>query len=463
MGTNTYLYNGNQLNSISGFTNGSYQYDVNGNMKLDGPKNVTIEYNYLNLPVNISKPGELMQNTFLANGAKLKKTVGGLTREYVGGIEYNNGVIEFIQTEEGRARPNGNNYFYEYVLKDHLGNTRVMLDQSGTVLETSDYYPFGLQVARAGNTTTSPENRYKYNGKELQTELGLMEYDYGARFYDPVTARWNTMDPLAEQYRKWSPYNYVMNNPMRFIDPDGMEVYNSVGEFQSLLDWAKAASSSGDENSQEDPDKKKKSDEKGIEHNGRNPLTIDLDPFKQPLTPFSQSFSKLASGPSLSKSSGKTQTPWMDIAISQLGVKEATHDNDGPAVDKYLATAGLAESRLPWCGCFANWSMKGSMIKGPKGPALALNWRNFGQNLSRPAYGSLGTLEREGGGGHVGFVVAKDAGRANWIIMLGGNQSDGVTYRSFPISIMKFNYPLGFVPSYSLPSMSGIPRGIKMH
>ena len=84
--------------------------------------------------------------------AKIKKTVGGMTREYAGGIEYNDGQIEFIQTEEGRAIMNSNaTYSYEYMLKDHLGNTRVLLDENGTVLETSDYYPFGLQVARGQN------------------------------------------------------------------------------------------------------------------------------------------------------------------------------------------------------------------------------------------------------------------------------------------------------------------------
>jgi len=207
----------------------SYTYDANGNLTSDNSKQITgISYNLLNLPVTIA--GKNTTYTYDAGGQKLRRVIGGSTTEstdYIGGIQYDavggaTPAISFIQTEEGRALTNGTTgYNYEYTLADHLGNSRVnFVTASGvaTQVQVDNYYPFGLDIR---GSEVSPKNNYLYNKKELQENLGM--YDYGARFYDPVIGRWTSVDPLAENSRRFSTFVYGNNNPIRFIDPDGME------------------------------------------------------------------------------------------------------------------------------------------------------------------------------------------------------------------------------------------------
>jgi RHS repeat-associated protein len=222
-------------------TYSSYQYDANGNMTVmptppDGTAlaNINIQYNLLNLPQAITG-GRNITYTYDATGNKLRKvSVAGQTTtatDYISGIQYkNNGAaIDFIQTEEGKVvQVSPGVYDYYYYLGDNLGNTRVTFDtQSGsaTVQQQDDYYPFGLEINRNVNGT---KNEYLYNRKELQEELG--QYDYGARFYDPVIGRWQGIDNKAELYFQITPYAYAANNPASAVDRDGRLVIFVAGQ-----------------------------------------------------------------------------------------------------------------------------------------------------------------------------------------------------------------------------------------
>ncbi|HTK19771.1 MAG TPA: RHS repeat-associated core domain-containing protein, partial [Mucilaginibacter sp.] len=119
--------------------------------------------------------------------------------------------------------PSTGGFDYYYYLGDNLGNTRVMFDSQTsplTPVQSDDYYPFGLEIH--GANMPSLKNEYLYNKKELQEEI--KQYDYGARFYDPVIGRFTTIDRFAEKYRTHTPYHYGLNNPTGNIDIHGDSV-----------------------------------------------------------------------------------------------------------------------------------------------------------------------------------------------------------------------------------------------
>ncbi len=233
----------------------TYVYDANGNMIADPYKGFSIFYNFLNLPYQFAVPDggdnyKLITITYDGTGRKLtKKVTNGAAlvyqQDYVNGIEYrnvsttgSNRRLEAIYHPEGRvfndnvSSSTTESLRYEYAIKDHLGNSRLTfsdINGNGTVdfatevLQENHYYPFGLNMKGAWiNDAASLDNKYQYNGKELNDDFGLNWNDYGARWYDASVGRWWSVDPLAEKTKTWSPYNYVFSNPLKYIDPFGL-------------------------------------------------------------------------------------------------------------------------------------------------------------------------------------------------------------------------------------------------
>ncbi|MBU1017753.1 LysM peptidoglycan-binding domain-containing protein [Patescibacteria group bacterium] len=115
-----------------------------------------------------------------------------------------------------------------YYLNDHLGGVDAVLDEEGNVVEQRDYLPYGNERM----TERSAGEDYGFTGKELDEETGL--YYYGARYYDPVVGRFAGLDPWEGDLndpQTLNKYSYVLNNPVRYIDPTGM--YNmETGEVE---------------------------------------------------------------------------------------------------------------------------------------------------------------------------------------------------------------------------------------
>jgi len=165
----SYTYVGNRLTQVvDGKSNTTskyhlpgttaYTHDVNGNMtsQINGPhsgNNITaISYNHLNLPRSIAATGSnSATSVYDATGRKLRSVRSNDSTDYIDGIEWEGTALNLLHMEEGRIIKSGNNYVYEYFLKDQLGNNRSGFKppSSGAAPTTasfrSDYYPFGLQ------------------------------------------------------------------------------------------------------------------------------------------------------------------------------------------------------------------------------------------------------------------------------------------------------------------------------
>ncbi|MHA7843212.1 MAG: RHS repeat domain-containing protein [Winogradskyella sp.] len=252
--TYTYETSSNRLKKVDdatsvsyGFNDGKnlpteYTYDNNGNMVSDANKDITsITYNHLNLPTNVNFVSGDIAYIYDATGVKQKKIVSGTTTEYAGNFIYENSSLKMFSHPEGYVEQLSAGkvptFGYAYQYKDHLGNIRLSyMDNNGTleIIEEHNYYPFGLKHKGYNGTVSANVNsqasKYGFGGKELSNELGLDWHDFDARNYDAALGRWMNLDPLAEDYYEWSPYNYSYNSPIIFTDPTGLgPIYDADG------------------------------------------------------------------------------------------------------------------------------------------------------------------------------------------------------------------------------------------
>ena len=208
----------NRLDAIfgTGGSSQSYAYNENGWMTAMGAD--TITYDYRGLTTGVGTAAYTMD----PDRRRVKKTVGTVTTYYLRGAdgtvlaEYTGQTLSAKYVYAGSRRiARVASSSTRYYLTDHLGSTRSLVDEAGTVTAAYDYWPYGKTLATSGTDAT----HFRFTGHERDDESSL---DYMlARSYAYDTGRFLRPDPMQDQYPGLSPYAYANNNPLKYVDPDG--------------------------------------------------------------------------------------------------------------------------------------------------------------------------------------------------------------------------------------------------
>ena len=229
---------------IAGIT-ASYDYDANGNITTQANRGINkIEYNYLDKVTKVEKVKNgqtiTIEYVYTAEGHQIQKleTIAGKTTQtdYIGNQVFKDYELEYIQFDEGRIRTTADmttatatgSIQYEYYLKDHLGNVRMVVEKDEAtgeliVSQENHYSPYGLKLEGYINNTSiaSNPNPYGFGGAEVESALNTWHLHY--RMYDPAIGMFWQVDPAKHAYNMIGQYSWPFNDPANFIDPLGAE------------------------------------------------------------------------------------------------------------------------------------------------------------------------------------------------------------------------------------------------
>ncbi len=237
-GGSSYSYSYNEAtNRIEENSDGSetttYQYDENGSITGTSDISAVTYQPFTQMVSSITTSANATSFDYNGHGQRILKqsTANDVTtaKRYVRGLgaypllegtrvdSGDESVFSYVYGPTGLVAVNDGRYDY-FILKDHLGSTRVVVEQDNTVTSYFNYFPFGsLNTDNCSNDRSAPSFTYRYTGQEYDDETGL--YNYRARLYDTELGRFYKTDPVTQLS---SPYAYVSNNPIMYADPTGM-------------------------------------------------------------------------------------------------------------------------------------------------------------------------------------------------------------------------------------------------
>ena len=229
---------------------------------------IRIDYSFDQKPILIQKKSgenwvDYVRFTYDGGGQRIKKEnlEAPDTTLYFGELYETRNGTGIVHLFAGSRRvasvwldANRNPQFTQFYHPDHLGSTNVVTEQNGNRAERLGYYPVGTYRGNVDDNSGFPDVYYTYTGQEEDFDLEF--YNYKARLYDPVLGRFVSPDPVdpdPEDPQTLNRYAYVLNNPLRYIDPTGHQyesydpymwvnsTYNEYGFGVNLIDFRQMA------------------------------------------------------------------------------------------------------------------------------------------------------------------------------------------------------------------------------